>query len=131
MSSPSEFNWIYEDIVLAIHSEQVSIHGGLSGVRDQALLESALAKPKNLKFYKDATLIECAASYIFGLVSNHPFLDGNKRTGFVTGITFLLINGHYITATETEVVIIITKLASGQMSEDELTDWLQTVAISK
>lgn len=131
MNSPNESHWINEDIVLAIHSEQISRHGGLSGVRDQALIESALARPKNLKFYKDATLTKCAASYIFGLVSNHPFLDGNKRTGFVTGITFLLINDHYVKATETDVVIVITKVASGQMTEEELGDWLQTVAIGK
>ncbi|MFY0607896.1 MAG: type II toxin-antitoxin system death-on-curing family toxin [Cyclobacteriaceae bacterium] len=130
MSSPSKIKWLDERVVLAVHSEQISRHGGLSGIRDEALLESALARPKNLSFYDHASIEKCAAAYIFGIVKNHPFQDGNKRTGFVAGITFLMLNGYYIQAKESDVVLVITKLAAGEMSEDQLSTWLSENLIS-
>lgn len=125
MSLPSEFKWLDQNVVLAIHSEQIARHGGLSGIRELALLESALARPMNLFQYESALIAQCAAAYIFGIVRNHSFFDGNRRTGFVVGITFLLMNGYYISASEPAVVITITSLAAGQMSEEELVDWMQ------
>jgi len=131
MSLPSEFKWLNERVVFAVHSEQVSRHGGLSGIRDQSLLESALARPKNMKFYENASLERCAAAYIFGIIRNHPFLDGNKRTGLVTGITFLMLNGYFFTAKESDVVVAIINLAAGKMTEEQVTEWICEYIIPK
>lgn len=124
------FRWISKKAAISIHHEQLTQHGGLPGIRDEGLLESALAKPQNLSSYQDATIARCAASYMYGIVRNHPFLDGNKRTGFVVGITFLILNGFYIKVEETEVVIKITALAEGTLSEKKLDQWLDKIAFS-
>lgn len=129
MSLQNDFVWIDDRVVLAIHSEQVTRHGGLSGIRDSSLLDSALARPKNLKAYDDASLAICASAYIFGIVKNHPFLDGNKRTGFVVGMTFLLLNGYYINATESDVVVTVLSVASGDMTEEALGEWISSKLI--
>ena len=117
------FRWVSKRAVIAIHNEQLTLHGGMSGIRDEGLLESALSRPQNLSAYEDAGLSRCAAAYAFGITRNHPFNDGNKRTGFVTAVTFLLLNDHYIDATETDVFLTITQLAEGNLSEEELTLW--------
>ncbi|MEM8893557.1 MAG: type II toxin-antitoxin system death-on-curing family toxin [Bacteroidota bacterium] len=124
------FRWISKRAVIAIHYEQLTLHGGLSGIRDKGLLESALARPQNLAVYENVGLSKCAAAYAYGITRNHPFNDGNKRTGFITAVTFLLLNDHYINASEKDVFLTITQLAEGNMTEEELIDWFDQIIIN-
>ncbi len=117
--------WLDRLIVEAIHFDQVRVHGGLSGIRDENALESALAGPLNRWAYDSGSdLTELAAAYGYGLVSSHPFSDGNKRVGFLAMYVFLGSNGLEIEADETEVVDLIVAVASGRCSEKELASWL-------
>lgn len=99
-------------------------YGGLAGVRDEGLLESALSKPQNLFAYSSPTLPEMAASYAAGIILNHPFLDGNKRTGFMLAATFLELNGMEFAATEQSVVEMTLALAGGSLKPAGYADWL-------
>jgi death-on-curing protein len=103
----------------------LSQHGGLSGVRDEGLLLSAIAKPQNHFAYGSESLAVMAASYAAGIVLNHPFLDGNKRTGFMTAATFLDMNGLELTASEESTVQQTVDLASGQIAEEDYAEWLR------
>ncbi len=113
-----------QDVILALHADLIAEYGGLGGVRDSGLLESALARPKNLAGYGEPTLSELAAAYCVGVVRNHPFLDGNKRVGFAAADVFLQLNGLEITASEPEVVFMIRDLAAGEIAEAELAAWI-------
>lgn len=117
--------WIRLDVVLAMHEEALMLHGGPEGVRDLGLLESALARPKNLFAYSEETpsLAQFAASYAKGIVANHPFVDGNKRTAFTVSVTFLRLNGLKLTATKEDRVLTFWALAAGEITEAELADW--------
>lgn len=117
--------WLNRDDCLGIHELMLSQHGGLAGVRDEGMLLSALAKPQNRFAYGSESLPEMAASYATGIVLNHPFLDGNKRTGFMMAATFLEINGWQVTATEESVVQQTVALASGALSESGYAGWLK------
>ncbi|AFZ47019.1 death-on-curing family protein [Cyanobacterium stanieri PCC 7202] len=120
-------NWLSTSLIKIIHKEQINEHGGLQGTRDNNLLESALMRPQNLHFYQNITDIAILGStYTFAIVRNHPFIDGNKRTGFVAGVTFLLLNGYQFSCDNQEVVITIKKLASGSLSEKDLQHWFIT-----
>ena len=121
----SEPVWLLESAVLIVHEVTLSIHGGGVGIRDQGLLESALARPRNLYEYGEPGIFELAAAYTGGVVQNHPFIDGNKRTGFLAGAAFLELNGYRFVASETEATQIILALASGQLSEQQLADWME------
>jgi death-on-curing protein len=118
--------WINIDLALAIHSRQLAEHGGADGVRDKGLLESALGRPRHLFAYSDPTpnTAQLAAAYAFGIAKNHAFLDGNKRTAAVVCETFLNLNGLDLTATDPEAYPVFLALAAGELSEEELTDWL-------
>jgi len=121
-----EPRWLSRLIVDAIQIEQLKEHGGLHGLRDENALESALARARNKWVYgheHDAAVL--AAAYAFSLVRNHPYLDGNKRTAFLALVTFLGINGYDFLAADAEVVDAILKLAGGQLSEEELADWIR------
>lgn len=121
-----EPKWLSRLVVDAIHDEQLREHGGLPGVRDENVLESALARPQQKWHYSDRTDVRMlAAAYAFGLVQNHPYRDGNKRIGFLAMVTFLGLNGHDFSATETEVVTAILALADGSVSEQALADWIR------
>lgn len=109
----------------AIHREQLAEHGGAEGVRDQGLLESALARPENIAAYGDPSAFELAAAYSFGIIRNHPFVDGNKRTGFIAGAIFLELNGFAFSASEFDVVESTLKIAAGGMGEGEFVLWLE------
>jgi death-on-curing protein len=101
-----EPEWISRDVVLAIHEMQLAEHGGPLGIRDRGLLESALARPQNVYHYRPgATLLEMAAAYAGGITQNHPFVDGNKRTGWVVCALFLELNGRAVVASQTDVVL--------------------------
>lgn len=114
--------------VLTIHAEVVREFGGKSGIRERGLLESALARPKQLHHYEKADLFRLAAAYSFGVIKNHPFIDGNKRTGFLVAYAFLKINKVEVTATEEETVIVMVGVADGSVDEKTLTTWFQTDA---
>jgi death on curing protein len=117
--------WVRRDVVLAFHDRLLAEHGGAAGIRDEGLLDSALGKPQNLFAYGKPNLFELAASYGFGLVKNHPFIDGNKRIGFATASLFLELNGYEFNATEVDVVLRTLALAAGEMSEAAYAEWLK------
>jgi death on curing protein len=118
--------WILDVVVRAIHQRQIAEHGGLSGLRDEGLLASALAKPRNLYNYANPkpSIAEIAATYAYGLARNHAFLDGNKRTAYVTCLLFLKLNNCTLTAPDTEKYITFMKLADGSLDEAELAAWI-------
>lgn len=119
--------WIEKRVVLAYHDMQLAEHGGSSGVRDEGLLESALARPQNFAAYANEapSLYRLSAAYAFGIAKNHPFVDGNKRTALVVAIAFLERNGVTFTATQEETYLTFYDLAAGKISEDELADWFE------
>ena len=119
--------WIRQDVVLALHEESLILHGGPEGIRDLGLLGSSLARPKNLLAYSEEppSLPLLAASYTKGIVANHPFVDGNKRTAFVAALTFLRLNGLEVTASKEDRVLTFWGLADGTVSEEQLTLWFE------
>ncbi len=117
--------WLTREAVLAIHAQLLARFGGISGIRDDNMLESALAKPRQLHACGQPNAYEMAAAYAFGIVKNHPFIDGNKRAGFVAAYTFLGINGLDFTASEEEAVIFTRGLAAGDVTIEEYTLWLR------
>lgn len=117
--------WVQETVVLAIHDQQIAEHGGLSGVRDLSLLQSALARPRNLEAYGNPDIAGLAAAYAFGIAKNHAFADGNKRTSSVVTGTFLLLNGYDFTADEAARLPIWLELGAGALSENDLANWLR------
>jgi death-on-curing protein len=116
--------WLTRCECLLLHDMMLDQYGGCTGIRDEGLLESALARPQQLYHYGKPTMPEMAAAYAAGIVKNHPFLDGNKRTGFMMGAGFLERNGYEFVASEAEVVIRTLALAAGEMSEAAYADWL-------
>ena len=121
-----EPRWLSRVVVDAIHADQLREHGGLTGVRDENVLDSALARPLQEWHYATATdLPDLAAACAFGLVRNHPYRDGNKRSGFLAMMTFLGINGHSLEVSDAEVVAEFLALAEGSVSEEELADWIR------
>ncbi|MFZ0583914.1 MAG: type II toxin-antitoxin system death-on-curing family toxin [Candidatus Acidiferrales bacterium] len=118
--------WIDERDALAIHHRVLALEGGPAGVRDHALLQSALARPRQLHAYGDnPDIVDLAASYAIGIIRNHPFLDGNKRTGFVISVLFLEINGCHFNATEEAAAQIVLSLAAGTISDIAFTAWVR------
>jgi len=117
--------WVALAVAEAAHAEQLAEHGGGEGVRDPGLLESAMARPRNLALYGTPDVAALAAAYAYGIARNHPFVDGNKRTAAVISETFLVLNGWQLTATDAELVVAILALAAGELSEDELADWFR------
>ena len=122
----TDWIWLRCEALTAIHAEQLAEHGGSAGVRDQGLLMSALARPENLAAYSEPDVFDLAAAYAFGIVKNHPFIDGNKRAGFMAGATFLALNGVYLAAAETDAVMKVLALASSELSEEGFAEWLRT-----
>lgn len=120
----TEPTWVPLAAVLAIHDRQITRHGGASGMRDRTLLEMGCARAMNLAAYSDAGLAEIAAAYAFGISKAHAFVDGNKRTAFVTALTFLRLNGYSFRPSPVEGVRMMEDLASGQVSETEFAKWL-------
>jgi len=120
------WKWVSLEAALAAHQEQIAEHSGGVGVRDAALLESAMTKPPNLAAYGDPDIAALAASYAFGIARNHLFVDGNKRTAAVVSETFLVRNGGWLEATDAELVVTFLALASGELTESELADWFRS-----
>ena len=117
--------WLRLDVILAIHDAQLAEHGGSSGLRDRGGLESALARPQNLAAYGTPDLAALAAAYAFGILRNHPFVDGNKRTGLVALETFLNLNGVELVADDGDCVMSFVRLAAGTITEEALADWVR------
>ena len=120
-----EWVWLQTDVVLAVHEEQLAEHGGATGIRDARLMESALARPRNLAVSETPDHADLAAAYGYGLARNHPFIDGNKRTAFVAVELFLALNGWQLDATDAECVLTMLALAAGDMSEADFADWIR------
>ena len=116
--------WISKEIILAIHSELTARFGGANDLRDESLLDSAIARPQQLFAYGEPNLNEMAAVYAEGIVKNHPFLDGNKRTGFMAAYVFLAANGTQLTASEEQAVLQTLALAAGEIGAKEYGVWL-------
>jgi death on curing protein len=122
--------WLNRMIVEAIHADQVREHGGQAGLRDEGLLESALARPRHVwSCAPDAGLPRLAGEYGFGLARNHAFLDGNKRTAFVAMNVFLILNGYEIETAEAEAVDVMLRLAAGSLDLDGLVQWIEAVVV--
>lgn len=123
--------WIDAAILRAVHDEQLVEHGGISGVRDVGMFESALSKPQNLAAYGEPDFAELAASYGFGLAKNHPFLDGNKRTAFVAVELFLRLNGYLLKADDVTCVLTMLAVAAGEMDEATFAAWLRQNSVQR
>lgn len=119
--------WIERALVLAIHDRQIAEHGGSSGLRDDGLLQSALARPQQLHAYGEPApdLADLAAALAFGIARNHAFVDGNKRTAYVSYLSFLVLNGAEVVATTEEKYVTILSLAEGKLSQEEFVTWLR------
>jgi death on curing protein len=118
--------WVAYEVVLAIHEAQIAEHGGLMGIRDQGLLESALARPQNLHAYSTtADVCDLAAAYAIGLAKNHAFIDGKKRTAWVVCATFLELNGRSVIAGQNAVVTMMLGVAGGTVIDEAFSAWLQ------
>lgn len=117
--------WVLKNLVLSLHEELLAEHGGASGIRDEGLLDSALARPQNIYSFGSTDLFTLAAAYINGIVRNHPFIDGNKRTAFMTGYVFLGRNGKELVADEAEATQIMLALAGSKVSEEDFALWLK------
>jgi death-on-curing protein len=120
-----EPKWVLLATVRAIHEVQLARHGGSSGIRDEGLLESALARPQQIFHYEDQpSLTRLAGAYAFGIAKNHPFFDGNKRTAFVTAAVFLADNGWRLVAEQAEATVATLRLAGGEWTEHQYSAWL-------
>ncbi len=123
---PRRWLWVPVNAALAIHDEQISEHGGIPGIRDLAVIESALARPRNLIAYGKPDAATLAAAYAFGLCRNHGFFDGNKRTAYVVAETFLDLNGYSMDASDEEVVSTMLAVASGVKPQAQLANWFRS-----
>lgn len=122
----SDWRWIDRRALLLLHDESIAEHGGAAGIRDEGLLESALARPLNLVAYGDPDWAELAASYGVGLAKNHPFVDGNKRAAFLAVGLFLALNGHRLVATQADATLTMLSVAAGSLDETGFAAWLRT-----
>jgi death-on-curing protein len=122
------FVWIDRRALQLLHGESLVLHGGAAGIRDEGLLDSALARPETLAAYGQPDVFDCAAAYAFGLAKNHPFIDGNKRAGFLGAGLFLRLNGYRLIATQQDATLTMLALAASDISEAAYADWLRTHA---
>lgn len=111
------WNFVERDILDALHAEQIRRHGGLSGLRDENALNSALDRPKNKVAYEAPDIFQLAAAYVYGLAKNHPYLDGNKRTAIVAAAVFIIDNGHQLVATDAQLYQFVIAVAAGEIDE--------------
>lgn len=117
--------WVPVQAVLIIHDRQIARHGGASGIRDRGLLDGAMARPRNLWEYETPPVQMLAAAYAFGIAKAHAFIDGNKRTAFVTALTFLRLNGQGFRPDPLDGVTMMEDLAAGHRSQNDFAMWLQ------
>lgn len=117
--------WIEPGVVLAVHEQQIAEHGGHLGIRDFGLIQSALARPRNLFEYEEPDIFDLTAAYGYGIARNHGFIDGNKRTAYVITRLFLVLNGYDIFASASERVLVFERVGKGAYSQESLAFWLR------
>lgn len=122
--------WLSRQLILAVHDEQLAEHGGAIGIRDDGLLDSALARPLNRAGYGEPDVAELAAVYAIGIARNNPFLDGNKRTAYVALELFLALNGCAFPVSDAEAVVVMLAMAAGEMKDDEFIAWVRANTLS-
>ncbi len=121
----SNWKWINRQALLLLHDESLAEHGGASGLRDEGLLDSALARPLNVALYSDPDVAGLAASYGVGIAKNNAFVDGNKRAAFLAVGLFLVINGYRLVTTQADATLTMLAVAAGDMDEGALADWIR------
>jgi len=125
------WRWIDRRVLLLLHDESLAMHGGASGIRDEGLLDSALARPQNIVAYGEPDLADLAAAYAHGLAKNHPFVDGNKRAAFLAAGLFLGLNGYRLKATQAEATVAVFGLASGEIDEATFAAWIRESCVPR
>lgn len=125
----SDIKWLTRQAVAIMHEEQLREHGGLDGLKDENALEAALARPLNKAAYGAPDLFELAAAYLYGIVRNHPFSDGNKRTGFLAAFSFLILNGFLIDASQADAIAFVLAVAAGEIDEEGAARFLRDVSV--
>ena len=125
----SDIKWLTRQAVEIMHQEQLLEHGGLGGLKDENALEAALARPLNKAAYGAPDLFELAAAYLYGIVRNHPFTDGNKRTGFLAAFTFLILNDFLIEVSQADIIAFVLAVAAGEIDEEGATRFLRDVSV--
>jgi len=118
--------WILKEVVIALHQMLLAEHGGMPGLRDEAMLDSALSRPRQYFAYSNnPSIFDLAAAYCYGLTQNHPFIDGNKRIALTIAATFLELNSYSLYAPEPDAVLIMEQLASNDLTEDDIANWFR------
>jgi death-on-curing protein len=125
------WRWVDKKALLMLHDESLAEHGGASGLRDEGLLDPALARPLNLAAYGEPDAAELAAAYAFGLAKNHPFVDGNKRAAFLATGLFLALNGRRLAASQAETTVAVFTLAAGELDEAAFAEWLRRHSVAR
>ena len=125
------WRWIDKRALLLLHGESLAEHGGASGIRDEGLLDSALARPLNLVAYGEPNLAALAASYGFGIAKNHPFVDGNKRAAFLAVGMSLFLNGQRLKVTQADATVMVLALAAGEIDEAAFANWIRSNSKSR
>ena len=125
------WRWIDKQALLLLHDESLAEHGGAAGIRDEGLLDSALARPLNLNAYGTPGFADLAASYAIGLAKNHAFVDGNKRAAFLVTGLFLHLNGYRLKVSQVDATLTILAIASGEMDETAFADWLRKHCVKR
>lgn len=120
-----QWRWVDKRLLVTLHDESLAMHGGSSGIRDEALLDSAMNRAPNLAHYGKPDYAELAAAYGIGLAKNHAFVDGNKRVAFLSVGLFLVLNGYKLTATQVVATLAMMAVAAGELSETEFADWIR------
>ena len=127
----SSWIWLDNAVILAIHDEQLAEHGGIQGIRDQGMFDLAMQRAVNLAQYSQPDCAELAAAYGLGLAKNHPFLDGNKRTAFVSVELFLALNGFQLNATDVDCVLTMLAVVASDMDEAEFATWIRANSVQR
>lgn len=125
------WRWLDKEALLRLHDESLARHGGMPGLRDEGLLDSALSRPPNLQAYGTPDFADLAAAYSYGLARNHPFADGNKRAAFLAVGLFLGLNGYRLRVSQAEATATMLSLAAGKLTQDQLADWIRRCAIPR
>lgn len=131
MPNDASWTWLSRSLVEALHAESLRRFGGTPRLRDEDLLESALARPRHLERYDTPTVFDLAAAYAEGLIRNHPFVDGNKRVGLLAARAFLFQNGYNFDPDPDETISVIESCAAGAVSREELSDWLAAGSVPR
>ncbi len=125
------WHWVDKQLLVTLHDESLTMHGGASGIRDEGLLDSALNRAVNLAMYGNPSVAELAAAYGFGLVKNHAFIDGNKRVAFLSVGLFLGLNGYKLKASQVDATLTMLAVASGDLNEADFASWIRNNSVTR